>query len=230
MKDNGMNMNNVTVKRLVTSRIPTAYGDFELVLYANNQDDKEHLALVRGDVISVTAPLVRIHSECFTGDVVGSRRCDCGGQLDLAMQKIAKEGAGMIIYLRQEGRGIGLLDKLRAYNLQDRGYDTVDANVALGHAPDERDYTIAARILADLKVHAIRLMTNNPEKIHALNRLGIEVRERVNLQTHAHAENAHYLLTKAYRMDHMLNVDSLIEVSNGKETSLPHGSNGNERH
>lgn len=223
MEDN----HDLKVERRVKTHIPTAYGDFDLVLYSNNQDSKEHLALVMGDPGSTEAPLVRLHSECFTGDVIGSLRCDCGDQLDLAMQKIAEESVGIILYLRQEGRGIGLLDKLRAYNLQDDGYDTVDANVLLGHEPDERDYTIGAQILANLGIQSIRLMTNNPEKIQALTRLGIDVVERVPLQPHARPQNTSYLLTKAQRMDHMLNLSPLLEKANGNGAAQLQGSNGN---
>lgn len=229
MEDNHSNRNDLVVERRVETRIPTAYGDFDLVLYSSSKDSKEHLALVMGDIGSIDAPLVRLHSECFTGDVIGSLRCDCGDQLDLAMQKISEEGVGVILYLRQEGRGIGLLDKLRAYNLQDNGYDTVDANVILGHEPDERDYTVGAQILADLGIWSIRLMTNNPEKIQALTRLGIDVEERVPLQPHAHPQNTGYLLTKAQRMDHMLNLSPLlVKVNgNGNGSTRIKGSNGN---
>jgi GTP cyclohydrolase II len=227
MKGNTMDANNVTVKQLVRTHIPTQYGNFDLMLYSSNQDNKEHLALVKGEPASVTAPLVRLHSECFTGDVIGSLRCDCGDQLALAMQKIAEEGVGVILYLRQEGRGIGLLDKLRAYNLQDDGYDTVDANVVLGHEPDERDYSVGAKILADLGIDTVRLMTNNPEKIQALTCLGIDVSERVPLQPHAHPENTHYLLTKAHRMDHMLNLSPLLEAISGNRSAQLQDANGN---
>jgi 3,4-dihydroxy 2-butanone 4-phosphate synthase/GTP cyclohydrolase II len=151
--------------------------------------------------------LVRVHSECFTGDVLGSRRCDCGPQLAAAMELIAREGRGVIIYMRQEGRGIGLLAKLRAYNLQDMGFDTVDANILLGHQADLRDYRVAASILSDLGIAAVRLMTNNPDKIAGLERCGVTVTERVPLQTAVHAENAHYLDTKARRMRHLLELD-----------------------
>jgi len=151
-----------------------------------------------------------VHSECFTGDVLGSLRCDCGEQLNRAMQQIADVGQGVVIYLRQEGRGIGLLDKLRAYNLQDQGYDTVDANLVLGHEADERDYSIAAGIIADLGINSIQLMTNNPLKIEALTRAGIPVRRRIALEANVNLENADYLLTKAKRMQHMLN----LKVSN----------------
>lgn len=199
-------MNGTIVSRRTSARIPTEYGEFKLLLYSEKPSNKEHLAFVMGDLRSTQPVLARIHSECFTGDVLGSRRCDCGDQLHAAMQAIAAKGAGVIAYLRQEGRGIGLLDKLRAYNLQDRGYDTVDANTMLGHAPDERDYTTAVRIFEDLGVSAVRLMTNNPDKIKALEQLGVQVVERVALQTAVHTENAYYLRTKASRMHHLLDV------------------------
>jgi GTP cyclohydrolase II len=197
-----------TVTRMVAARIPTEFGEFDLYLYANNQDDKEHLALVKGDIDGQSDVPVRIHSECFTGDVIGSRRCDCGEQLHRAMSIISEVGRGVIVYLRQEGRGIGLLEKLRAYNLQDEGYDTVEANLLLGHQADERDYTVAARILEDLSVKSILLLTNNPTKIEALTDLGISITARVPLQATINADNAAYLKTKARRMHHLLDVES----------------------
>jgi GTP cyclohydrolase II len=187
-----------------SARIPTRYGDFQLHYYTNTLDDKEHLALCRGDVAGAAEVLVRIHSECFTGDVMGSLRCDCGEQLRRSMEMVAAAGVGVVLYLRQEGRGIGLLSKLQAYNLQDQGYDTVDANLMLGHAADERDYTLAACMLEDMGVKAVRLITNNPLKIHALEAAGIRISERVPLAVTANAENKHYLLTKARRMQHLL--------------------------
>ena len=199
-------MESLNVRRMVSARIPTDEAEFHLHLYHNNHDDKEHLALVLGDVHGKPDVLVRLHSECFTGDVLGSRRCDCGEQLGFAMQQIAAQGEGVLVYLRQEGRGIGLLDKLRAYNLQDEGYDTVEANLLLGHQADERDYTVAARILEDLGVQSARLLTNNPEKIDTLQNLGISVSERVPVQPTVYAENANYLFTKVTRMNHMLNL------------------------
>lgn len=195
------------IQRRVCTRIPTAAGEFQLCLYTNNRDGKEHLALIAGDVWGQENVLTRIHSECFTGDVLGSRRCDCGEQLEMAMQKVAQEGCGIIIYLRQEGRGIGLLEKLRAYNLQDEGLDTVEANLALGHEADQRDYAMAVAILADLGVKSVRLMTNNPDKIEDLEARGVRVVERVPLVTTVYKDNAAYLLTKARRMNHLLNVD-----------------------
>jgi len=193
---------------MACARIPTGLGEYQLCLYTDNQDDKEHLAVVMGEVEGKNDVLVRVHSECFTGDVLGSRRCDCGEQLGRSMEMIAEAGEGVVIYLRQEGRGIGLLDKLRAYNLQDEGYDTVDANLALGHQVDERDYTAAARILDDLGIGSIRLITNNPVKILRISELGIEVTERVPLPATVHADNAHYLFTKALRMDHLLDLQA----------------------
>lgn len=213
-------MNELTVSRQVCARIPTAAGEFDLCLYTSSADDYSHLALILGEVKGARELLVRVHSECFTGDVLGSQRCDCGEQLQLAMEMIAREGRGVVLYLRQEGRGIGLLDKLRAYNLQDEGYDTVDANLALGHDADERDYTVAARILDDLQVRSIRLMTNNPAKIDSLQALGIRVVDRVPVQPHANESNAGYLLTKASRMQHLLDVDRL------RHTIRPNGQTG----
>jgi GTP cyclohydrolase II len=192
------------VTRMTTTRIPTEHGDFELCFYTNTLDNKEHLAFFMGDVSSAESVLVRVHSECFTGDVLGSRRCDCGEQLDRSMAMVAKAGVGVVLYMRQEGRGIGLLDKLRAYNLQDQGFDTVDANLMLGHEADERDYSLAALMLEDLGVASVRLVTNNPAKIRALEAAGITVSERVSLEVIANTDNAGYLLTKAQRMDHFL--------------------------
>jgi GTP cyclohydrolase II len=202
-------MKETVLTRMARARIPAAEGEFYLYLYHNNRDDKEHLALVLGDVSGQDHILARVHSECFTGDVLGSRRCDCGEQLQRAMATIAAHGAGVIVYLRQEGRGIGLLEKLRAYNLQDQGYDTVDANLALGHQADERDYTAAARILEDLQVRSVRLITNNPSKIERLRALGVRVDERVPSQGTIHADNYRYLFTKAQRMNHLLDLGGL---------------------
>jgi len=199
-------MSNLSVTRKASARIPTAYGDFQLCYYTNTLDSKEHLAFYVGDPAAAESVLVRVHSECFTGDVLGSRRCDCGEQLDQSMAMVAKAGVGVILYLRQEGRGIGLLEKLRAYNLQDEGFDTVDANLMLGHEADARDYSVAALMLQELGVRSARLITNNPAKINALRAAGINVRERVSLEVPANADNAGYLLTKAQRMNHILQI------------------------
>ena len=205
----------ISVNRKACARIPTDAGEFTLCLYHNSLDEKEHLALIVGEIgqngqlggTGQNDVLVRVHSECFTGDVLGSRRCDCGQQLVASMELIAREGRGIILYMRQEGRGIGLLGKLRAYNLQDMGYDTVDANLLLGHQPDLRDYRIAAQILKDLEVTSVRLLTNNPDKIAGLERCGLTVMERVPLETPIHAENAGYMNTKVHRMRHLLELD-----------------------
>ena len=213
-----MPMDEGQVTSAASARIPTAVSEFQLFFYQSSHDDKEHLALVRGEVAGRQDVLVRVHSECFTGDVLGSRRCDCGAQLQAALRLIAEAGSGVVIYLRQEGRGIGLLDKLRAYNLQDQGYDTVDANLLLGHQADERDYTVAAQILKDLRVRSIKLLTNNPHKIDSLQELGIQVSARVPLQTGVCEENAGYLRTKARRMKHLLVLD---ELPNGSPCYQP---------
>ena len=197
-------MSRPTARRQVAARVPTRYGTFQLMLFTSTHDDKEHMALIMGDVKDKEDVIVRVHSECFTGDVLGSLRCDCGEQLDRAMQIIAEAKQGVILYLRQEGRGIGLLDKLRAYNLQDQGLDTVEANLRLGHQADERDYTVAALMLKDLGIRSVNLITNNPKKIDELRRLGVNVRERTPIEVPPRPENVRYLRTKAKRMDHLL--------------------------
>jgi GTP cyclohydrolase II len=200
-------MSGQSIENVTSARIPTENGEFQLCYFRSTLDDKEHLAFVFGEVAGRAEVLVRIHSECFTGDVLGSLRCDCGPQLHRAMQLVAAEGAGVVIYLRQEGRGIGLLDKLRAYNLQDEGYDTVDANLMLGHQADGRDYTIAALMLRELGVESVRLLTNNPDKIEKLEALGVEVSARVPLPAVLNPENMVYLRTKAERMRHWLDLE-----------------------
>ncbi len=200
-----------TLKREVAARIPTRYGPFQLMLFSGHGDQKEHLALVKGEVQGGENILVRVHSECFTGDVLGSLRCDCGEQLERAMQMIARAGRGLILYLRQEGRGIGLPDKLRAYNLQDEGLDTVEANLRLGHQPDERDYTVAALMLRNLGVRSINLITNNPQKISQLRQLGIRINRRTPIEIRPHPENLDYLQTKVRRMNHMLKLGERLQ-------------------
>ncbi len=191
------------LKDLVQTRIPTEHGEFILHYYSNNIDDKEHIAFVKGDVSAQDDVPVRMHSECFTGDVLGSRRCDCGEQLDMALKLINDAGKGVLIYLRQEGRGIGLLKKLQAYNLQDEGMDTVDANIHLGHKADEREYDVAALMLKSLNIKSIKLITNNPKKIEELQRLGINVSGRIPIESDLHNDNRAYLKTKAEKMRHM---------------------------
>lgn len=194
------------LNNIVQTRIPTRHGEFTLHYFINNLDEKEHIALVHGDVVGKNNVPVRIHSECFTGDVLGSRRCDCGEQLDMSLQLISENGLGVLIYLRQEGRGIGLLKKLQAYNLQDQGLDTVDANIHLGHLADEREYTIAALILQKLQIKSVNLITNNPKKIDELKKLGITVEKRISIETDYHHDNLEYLKTKVKKMNHLLSV------------------------
>ena len=188
---------------LVEARLPTKYGTFRIIAFPGDNSDKENLALVMGEVEGEI--LIRIHSECFTGDVLHSMRCDCGEQLDLAMKKISKEGKGIIIYLRQEGRGIGLVNKLKAYNLQDGGMDTVEANIALGFNAELRRYEGAVEILENLGVKKIKLMTNNPAKVEDLEKAGFKVRQ-IGHSAEPNDENKDYLRTKASKMNHKLEI------------------------
>jgi 3,4-dihydroxy 2-butanone 4-phosphate synthase / GTP cyclohydrolase II len=192
------------IERVAEARLPTVYGDFNVVAYQSVLDGREHLALVKGDLASKANVLVRMHSECMTGDVFASRRCDCGEQLAAAMRRIEEEGLGAIVYLRQEGRGIGLANKLKAYKLQDEGMDTVEANAQLGFKPDLRDYGIGAQILLDLGLHSIRLLTNNPRKIVGLDGYDIEVTGREPLQVIPGEHNLRYLDTKRVKLGHIL--------------------------
>ncbi len=194
------------VKRLVTVKMPTEYGgEFKAIAYANEIDDNVHIALVKGEIKPEDEVLVRVHSQCLTSDVFGSKRCDCGEQLHKAMEMIKKEGKGVILYMRQEGRGIGLINKLRAYELQDKGFDTVEANLKLGFKPDLRNYGIGAQVLVDLGVRKMRLMTNNPRKIVGLEGYSLKVVERVPIEVNPHEKNISYLRTKKKKLGHILN-------------------------
>jgi len=193
------------VRRVVSTRLPTEVGEFELILYETNIDDRQHLALVAGRVDDGSPVLVRVHSQCLTGDVFESLRCDCGPQLHRAMEMVAEAGRGVILYISQEGRGIGLANKLKAYRLQDQGLDTVEANQALGFEPDLRDYGIGAQILVDLGLTDLRLLTNNPRKIVGLEGYGLRVSERVPIEVQPRPENAQYLATKREKLGHWLN-------------------------
>jgi 3,4-dihydroxy 2-butanone 4-phosphate synthase/GTP cyclohydrolase II len=197
------------VRRIATAKLPTKYGGlFTAIAYENDIDTYHHIALVKGEIKPKDEVLVRVHSQCLTGDVFGSRRCDCEEQLHTAMAMVEKEGKGVIVYMRQEGRGIGLVNKLKAYCLQEIGKDTVEANEELGFKADMRDYGIGAQILVDLGLHKIRLMTNNPRKIIGLEGYRIKVVERVPIETKPHQENIEYLKTKAKKMGHLLSIKS----------------------
>ncbi len=199
------------IERVAEVHLPTAYGEFKALAYRSmlEQDpDRVHIAIVKGDLSGTEPPLVRVHSECMTGDVFGSLRCDCGPQLQAALEMIETQGRGVVLYMRQEGRGIGLVEKLRAYELQEQGMDTVDANVALGHKPDLRDYGIGAQILKDLGLSKIRLLTNNPTKIAGLQGHGLQVVERIPMEIQPNRFNERYLHTKEERMGHMLHFGS----------------------
>jgi 3,4-dihydroxy 2-butanone 4-phosphate synthase/GTP cyclohydrolase II len=202
--------------------LPTRHGSFKALLYHSQVDHKHHLALVKGEILTGQPVLVRVHSECLTGDALGSLRCDCGAQLDRAMARIAQEGKGVLLYIRQEGRGIGLANKLRAYELQDQGFDTVEANEKLGFKPDLRDYGVGAQILVDLGVSKLRLMTNNPRKIVGLEGYGLQVVERVPLLTRPTAANLGYLETKRAKLGHLI-------LSSTAPRRSSHGPDGRPR-
>ena len=199
-------MQDCTVQRRVSARIPTQVGEFQLHLYLDCESGKEHLAFTLGSWRKDEPVLVRLHSECFTGDVLGSLRCDCGDQLNAAIAEIARAGSGALVYLRQEGRGIGLEEKLKAYNLQDDGMDTVEANIALGHTADGRDYGAGAAILRDLGIESVRLLTNNPAKMDGLGDYGFSVLERVPLEMKVHDQNHDYMVAKVLRMNHLFHL------------------------
>jgi len=202
------------VHRVAEAKLPTRYGEFTAIAYKSDIDPDEHLALVMGDITSEEPVLVRVHSECLTGDVFGSLRCDCGEQVSLALEAIGKEGRGVLLYMRQEGRGIGFHNKIRAYALQDKGLDTVEANISLGFAPDLRDYGIGAQILVDLGLHEIRFLTNNPKKIIGFEGYGLKVVEQIPILANPNPYNRRYLETKKKKLGHLIDIPDL---PNGNE-------------
>ncbi len=201
----------LAVRIVGSAALPTRYGNFRIVGFSNNWDSKEHLAIVRGEVAGKAGVVARVHSECLTGDALGSLRCDCRDQLESALLRISKEPAGVVLYLRQEGRGIGLLNKIRAYGLQDQGLDTVDANLALGFRDDERDYAVAALMLRALAIESVALLTNNPEKLRQLQKEGVRVERRLPHVSPSNPHNQNYLATKARRSGHLFQND--LEVA-----------------
>jgi GTP cyclohydrolase II len=208
----GFGAQRVCVKVDAVADLPTRFGRFNIIAFWNNRDAKEHVAIVHGDILGAHDVVTRLHSECLTGDALGSLRCDCRDQLGVALSRIAQEPRGILLYLRQEGRGIGLLNKIRAYSLQDRGLDTVDANLALGFRDDERDYAVAAHMLASLTIRSVRLLTNNPTKVSELERHGIEVAGRIPHVIPANEHNRFYLQTKADRSGHYIDFDGKPHV------------------
>jgi GTP cyclohydrolase II len=200
----GLGKDKICVRLAAMAELPTRFGDFHIVAFENNRDGKEHVAITKGDVIGARDVPVRVHSECLTGDAIGSLRCDCRDQLEAALTAIGQMERGMVLYLRQEGRGIGLINKVRAYSLQDDGLDTVEANLALGFRDDERDYAVAAHMLMSLKIESIRLMTNNPKKVAQLTQYGIQVTDRIPHIMPSNDHNRFYLETKANKSGHLI--------------------------
>jgi GTP cyclohydrolase II len=220
----GMGPDHICVSIASIADLPTRYGQFHIAAFWNNRDGKEHAALVKGDVTEGEDIPVRLHSECLTGDALGSLRCDCRDQLEAALTKIGQMEKGIVLYLRQEGRGIGFLNKIRAYGLQDYGYDTVEANIALGFKDDERDYAVAAHMLMSLKVKSIQLMTNNPRKISELIRYGVQVNGRIPHIIPPNPYNEFYLRTKAEKSGHLLDFHATHPISEQHDHALVEGA------
>ena len=219
----GFGPHHICVRVVAVANLPSRFGRFRIVAFWNNRDGKEHVALVHGDVMGGEDVPTRLHSECLTGDAMGSLRCDCRDQLEVALRKIATMPRGMVLYMRQEGRGIGLINKVRAYQLQDQGLDTVDANLALGFADDERDYEVAAHMLASLNIGSIGLMTNNPKKVTELEKLGTKVTARIPHVIPANEWNRFYLETKATRSGHRIEFEGVPQVAEQNDPVIVEG-------
>jgi GTP cyclohydrolase II len=215
----GVGKDKVCVRIEAIAELPSRFGDFHIVAFWNNRDEKEHVAIVKGEVLGADDVPVRLHSECLTGDVIGSLRCDCRDQLEAALKMIGQMDKGIVLYLRQEGRGIGLINKIRAYSLQDQGLDTVQANLALGFRDDERDYAIAAHMLMSLKVNSIKLITNNPRKIEQLTQHGIQISDRIPHIMEPNDHNRFYLETKVAKSGHMIDFRGKEHLA--EQTDLP---------
>ena len=216
----GVGKDKICVKIVAMAELPSRFGDFHIVAFENNRDGKEHVAVTKGDVIGASDVPVRLHSECLTGDVIGSLRCDCRDQLEAALKMIGKMDRGMLLYLRQEGRGIGLTNKIRAYSLQDQGLDTVEANLALGFRDDERDYAVAAHMLMSLKIQSVRLITNNPKKIQQLIDYGINVTDRIPHVMEPNDHNLFYLQTKAAKSGHLMDFGGKVHFKEQDDRAI----------
>ena len=216
----GVGKDKICVKIVAMAELPSRFGDFHIVAFENNRDGKEHVAVTKGDVIGASDVPVRLHSECLTGDVIGSLRCDCRDQLEAALKMIGKMDRGMLLYLRQEGRGIGLTNKIRAYSLQDQGLDTVEANLALGFRDDERDYAVAAHMLMSLKIQSVRLITNNPKKIQQLIDYGINVTDRIPHVMEPNDHNLFYLQTKAAKSGHLMDFSGKVHLKEQDDRAI----------
>ena len=219
----GFGPDHVCVRIIAVAELPSRFGDFRIVAFWNNRDAKEHVAIVHGDIIGAEQVATRLHSECLTGDIMGSLRCDCRDQLETALQRIAEEPRGLVLYLRQEGRGIGLINKIRAYSLQDAGMDTVEANRALGFRDDERDYAVAAHMVQSLGVKSIQLMTNNPDKIGQITQYGVNVVARLPHIIPPNDHNRFYLETKAKRSGHWIDFSGIPHLAEQSDPVLVEG-------
>jgi GTP cyclohydrolase II len=219
----GLGRDGICVRIVAMAELPTRFGNFHIVAFENNRDGKEHVAITKGDVIGASDVPVRLHSECLTGDALGSLRCDCRDQLESALKAIGRMEKGMVLYLRQEGRGIGLINKIRAYSLQDEGLDTVQANLALGFRDDERDYAVAAHMLMSLKIQSVWLMTNNPKKINQLVQYGIQVNGRIPHIMEPNEYNRFYLETKAAKSGHLIDFGGREHLAEQSDRAIVQG-------